>query len=92
VSFQFRSHARGRPPPSAPWADGVESQAPIVTGVAYGAIVLFLVILLIVVVRTIVLFSGLWILPVARVLRHVPGMRRVVKKLEGGASREAGSR
>jgi hypothetical protein len=60
----------------------MEGDTPLATLVAQAAIVLFLLLLLLVVARTIVLFSGLLIMPVSRLLRRVPGIRKLVQRLE----------
>lgn len=55
--------------------------------IAYGAIALFLILLLLVVLRTVVWYALLLVLPAARLLRTIPGMRALVDRLERRAGR-----
>jgi len=48
------------------------------TWVAYAFIVAFLLFLLVMFLRVAMLASVLWFHPVARILKHIPGLRRLV--------------
>jgi len=54
------------------------------TWVAYGALILLLVVMVAMMVRVLSWFSLLWIEPLAEVLQRIPGLRRLagMKRLE----------
>lgn len=66
---------------------GIEEQGGAAINIAYFAIVAFLLVLLVVVARTVVMYLLLLILPLARLLRWVPGMSAVLDRLEGRLAR-----
>lgn len=61
---------------------GIEGGNGACTYLAYAAIVGFLVLLVAVVLRTILLYSVLLILPVGRVLRWIPGVPALLASCE----------
>lgn len=50
------------------------------TYVAYALICAFLLVLALMVLRLVVMFSLLWLLPLAALLRRVPGVRRFIPR------------
>jgi len=67
---------------------GIEGDGGAAISVAYLAIGAFLLVLSIVLFRTVVLYALLLLVPVARLLRWVPGMSALLERLE----RRAGAR
>lgn len=57
---------------------------------AYAAIVAFLLLLVLVLARTVILYSLLMILPIGRLLRWIPAVARRLDELEGKARRTSG--
>ena len=49
------------------------------TWMAYGALILLLVVMVAMVVRVLSWFSLLWIAPIAEVLQRIPGFRRLTR-------------
>jgi hypothetical protein len=54
--------------------------------IAYAAIVAFLVLLVLVITRTIVMYTLLTIMPISRILRRVPGMAGWLDHIETRAA------
>jgi hypothetical protein len=52
------------------------------TYVAYGLLCLFILLIVLVFLRTVVMFSLLWIQPLVTVLRRVPGVRLLLPRPE----------
>lgn len=69
---------------------GIEGQGGAAINIAYFAIVAFLLVLLAVVTRTAVMYLLLLILPLARLLRRVPGMSAALARLEHRLARLPG--
>lgn len=61
---------------------GIESGGGGGLWIAYAAIVAFVLLLLVILARTAALYSLLLILPVGRLLRWIPGMPRLLDRLE----------
>jgi hypothetical protein len=61
---------------------GIESGGWAGIWIAYAAIVAFVLLLLVILARTAALYSLLLILPLGRLLRWIPGMPRLLNRLE----------
>jgi hypothetical protein len=61
---------------------GIESGGGAGIWIAYAAIVAFVLLLLVILARTAALYSLLLILPLGRLLRWIPGMPRLLNRLE----------
>jgi len=66
---------------------GIEDGGGAAINVAYLAIGAFLLLLLLVLLRTVILYGLLLLLPVARLLRWVPGMPALVARVEQRAAK-----
>lgn len=69
---------------------GIEGEGGLAINIAYFAIIAFLLVLAAVVARTVVMYLLLLILPLARLLRWIPGMPAVLDRLEERLARDPG--